>query len=61
MKEQKKKVLTRIDEIRREIVDLLSQLVHIPSITPNYPDVDRQTVIGGESECNRKLADFTGR
>ena len=55
MNEQKTNVLNRIDENQDEIVGLLSELVRIPSITPNYPGVDRGSVIGGESDCNRKL------
>lgn len=61
MKDQKKKVLARINEIQGEMIDLLSRLVRIPSITPNYPGVDREAVIGGESACNRELANYYGK
>ena len=58
MADKKQQVLGRIDENQGEMIDLLSQLVRIPSITPNYPGIDRETVIGGESDCNRELARY---
>jgi formylaminopyrimidine deformylase len=57
MEEEKKKVLDKIDELSDEILGVLSELVRIPSISPNYPDVDRAAVLGGESKVSKALTD----
>ncbi|MCL5256985.1 MAG: ArgE/DapE family deacylase [Chloroflexi bacterium] len=56
MDDEKKKVLTKVDELQDEILSALSELVRIPSISPNYPNVDKASVLGGEGRCNAALA-----
>ncbi|HHY37986.1 MAG TPA: ArgE/DapE family deacylase [Clostridia bacterium] len=48
-------VIDQIDKMREDILATLSQLVRIPSITPKYPGINREEVIGGETECNKAL------
>lgn len=57
MEKQKQRVLDRLDGIRDEIVALLSEIVQIPSVTPNYPNLDREQYLGGETACNEALAE----
>src|SRR5262249_42298813 len=39
-----------------DAVRLLSDLVRIPSVTPNYPGQDFHALVGGESRCAERLA-----
>ncbi|CAN5703464.1 M20/M25/M40 family metallo-hydrolase [soil metagenome] len=48
-------VLDQIDTMRGEILATLAELVRIPSITPKYPGLDYDEVVGGETRCNRAL------
>lgn len=57
MQEQEKAVLRTVDEIRDEITEVLSELVRTPSISPEYPGVDKEEVLGGETRCNKILAE----
>ena len=41
-----------------DIVQTLTRLIQIPSISPNYPGQDFATVVGGESRCAAFLADL---
>lgn len=56
MEEHKARVLSQIDQDQAEVIEVLSELVRIPSVNPNYPGVDRNEVLGGESRCNEALA-----
>lgn len=49
------RVAAQIDELRNEIVATLVQLVRIPSVTPKYPGLDYEEVVGGEGRCNEAL------
>lgn len=49
-------VLAEIDAMEGEILDALSELVRIPSITPKYPGLDYDEHVGGESRCNQALS-----
>ena len=48
-------VCGQIEEMREQIIATLADLVRIPSITPKYPGIDFDQVIGGESRCNAAL------
>jgi acetylornithine deacetylase len=47
--------LAQIDAMRDEIVATLQTLVRIPSISPKYPGIDYDEVVGGEKRCNEAL------
>ena len=51
------KVLSVIDSMQDEIVKTVSDAVKIPSVDPNYAGVDRDAVLGGETEANMYLAE----
>src|SRR5271169_4224323 len=53
--EDREKVLSTIDSMRGEIVDLCSQLVKRQSVNPKYPSADAQKYLGGEKICNEFL------
>jgi len=48
-------VMSRIEALRDEAVSLLEELVRVNSVNPNYPGIDRASVIGGETRCNEIL------
>ena len=48
-------VLAEIDGMREEIAATLGTLVRIPSVTPKYPGLDYDEVVGGEKRCNEAL------
>ena len=56
MKETKDEVIRHIEENREQTIDLLADLVRIPSISRSYPGVDEKDVLGGETRCNERLA-----
>ena len=51
------KVLQAVEDLSERIVSLTAELVRIPSINPRYPGTDYQKELGGETACNRKLAE----
>jgi acetylornithine deacetylase len=55
-------LLSTIDSMKDEIVQLASDLIKIQSVNPKYPDGDAEKFLGGEKECNqflaRQLSDF---
>ncbi len=51
-----KQAVAQIDAMRDEIVETLASLVQIPSITPKYPGLDYDELVGGEKRCNEALA-----
>ncbi len=48
-------VMSRIEALRDEAVSLLEELVRVNSVNPNYPGIDRASVLGGETRCNEIL------
>ena len=52
----RERAITQIDAMRDEIVEALATLVRIPSITPKYPGLDYDELVGGEKRCNEALA-----
>jgi acetylornithine deacetylase len=50
-------VLSAIDAREGEAIRLLEGLIRIDSTNPNFPGVDRQKSLGGETECNNLLAE----
>lgn len=48
-------VLSTIDEMRDDILETLSTLVRIPSVTPKYPGLSYDEHVGGETRCNEAL------
>ena len=55
---EKEKVLTTIDGIRNEIVDVTSTLVQIRSVNPGYPGANYEEELGGETEVCELLEKF---
>ena len=53
--ELRNRVLDRIEGLRDEITATLQTLVRIPSVTPKYPGLDYDEVVGGEKRCNEAL------
>lgn len=56
MDKREQEVLNSIEEMRDEIIDILSELIRIPSISPEIPGVSKEEVLGGESKCNEALS-----
>jgi acetylornithine deacetylase/succinyl-diaminopimelate desuccinylase family protein len=53
--ELRNRVLDQIEGMRDEITATLQTLVRIPSVTPKYPGLDYDEVVGGEKRCNEAL------
>lgn len=52
----KRDILAAVEELREELVELVSDMVQIPSITPNYgADIVREEVLGDETRVNEFL------
>jgi acetylornithine deacetylase len=51
------KVLKGVEDLGDRIVSLSAELIRIPSINPRYPGMDYQKEVGGETNCNRRLAE----
>jgi formylaminopyrimidine deformylase len=56
MQPKRTRVLDKIEELRDQAMSTLTELVQIPSISPNYPGVVKSEVLGGEGECSRAMA-----
>jgi acetylornithine deacetylase len=50
------RVLAQVDRLAGEIAELASQLIRVPSTSPNLVP-DPASVLGGEAACNRLVAD----
>ena len=50
-------VIERIDALRDELVDAISQAVRIPSVNPKYPGQVYDEVVGGEGEVSKLVAE----
>ncbi len=50
-----RRALVEIDAMRDEIVATLAAVVRVPSITPKYPGLDYDEIVGGEGRCNAAL------
>ncbi|MFI6582870.1 M20/M25/M40 family metallo-hydrolase [Embleya sp. NPDC050493] len=50
------RVLTRLDDLREELLDTLVAAIRIPSITPTFPGEVYDDVVGAEGEVSRLLA-----
>jgi acetylornithine deacetylase/succinyl-diaminopimelate desuccinylase family protein len=48
-------ISSSVDSLRNELIKLVSELVQIPSISPKYPGVIKEEVLGGESEVTALL------
>lgn len=48
-------VTKQVDQMRGEILDLVSEVVRIPSVNPNFPGVRYADHVGGETRVNRVL------
>jgi acetylornithine deacetylase len=53
---KKEQVLSTVEEMRAEIIALVTALVRIPSVNPRYPGMDYPNTVGGETACNERLA-----
>lgn len=51
-------VLTRLDALEDELVDAISKAVQINSVNPKYPGQVYDTVVGGEGEVSRFMAEI---
>src|SRR5215218_579580 len=54
-KELQQRVTSQIDAMRDEIVSTLQAVVRIPSITPKYPGLSYDELVGGEKRANEVL------
>ena len=52
---QKQTVMEAIDQMKDEIVRTVGELVRIRSVNPNYPGVDTDEELGGETTANNYL------
>lgn len=50
-----KDVVAAVDDLRDELVALVSRMVQIPSLNPTQPGVVREEVLGGETRVNEFL------
>lgn len=48
-------VLAEIEAMRDDILETLAAVVRIPSITPKYPGLDYDEIVGGETRANQAL------
>src|SRR5699024_9569398 len=53
--ELQEKINNRVEYCRDEIVKALSDLVKIPSISPKFPGVDYDSVLGYEGDVSRYI------
>lgn len=53
---QTDRIRDAVAQISSEIVETLSAAIRIPSINPDYPGVDRESALGGESRMARFMA-----
>jgi acetylornithine deacetylase len=53
--ETTQRVIAEIDAMRDDILQTLSTAVQIPSITPKYPGLSYEELVGGETRCNESL------
>jgi acetylornithine deacetylase/succinyl-diaminopimelate desuccinylase family protein len=51
------RVLSRVDDLRDELVDTISRAVRIPSVNPKYPGQVYDDVVGGEGEVAKLMAE----
>ena len=49
------RVTSQIDWMREDILATLASAVQIPSITPKYPGLSYDDLVGGETRCNESL------
>lgn len=54
-KDARQAVSREIDEMREEILSTLTDLVQTMSITPKYPGLEYDDIVGGETRCNELL------
>ena len=54
-------VRAAVERLRDPLVETLSELIRIPSVTPNYPGLVPDEHIGREGEVSRRLADEWAR
>ena len=50
------RVTSRVNALRDELVDLISQAVRIPSVNPKYPGQVYAEVVGGEGDVSKLVA-----
>jgi acetylornithine deacetylase/succinyl-diaminopimelate desuccinylase-like protein len=55
------RVLAAVEAAHAETVELLEALVRIDSTNPDFPGVDRETVLGGEARCSALLGERYAR
>lgn len=56
--EQRKEVVNALDRMEGQIAGMVSELVAIPSVNPNYPGCVYEDHLGGETAANKALAEF---
>lgn len=54
-KQAQARAVACIDALRGELIDSVSEVVRIPSVSPNYPGCRYEDLIGGELAANRAL------
>lgn len=54
-KTMKENILANVEGLKDELVKITCDTIRIPSVNPTYPGINREDVIGGESEVNKYL------
>jgi acetylornithine deacetylase/succinyl-diaminopimelate desuccinylase family protein len=57
-KYDKELLINEINNASKDLIDLVSGAVKIPSITPTYPGIDKDNVMGGETRVNEYFREF---
>ena len=55
---QKEMAIKAVDDMMDELVRTVSELVRIRSVNPNYPGVNTEEELGGETTANEYLAEI---
>lgn len=56
MNDPQRRVLDQLDALRDHTVEVLSELIRIPSISFKYPNINQDEIRGGEGRCNHAVA-----
>lgn len=51
-------ILDYLEKNREKITETCAELVRKQSVNPNYPGIDGDEVLGGETDCNERLAEL---
>ena len=58
MNTHEQEILDYLEKNREKITETCAELVRKQSVNPNYPGIDGDEVLGGETDCNERLAEL---